>query len=262
MKRCLFIVLALVLIVSSRLGADDTSIYGTESISIAPNILIIFDTSGSMSTEDVPGEYYNPATYYSGDYTNNAVYQKVYGWLGGWSYDLFASNVNDLNCPDVKTALETYGYDLDTNIGDSGDGYTCTGSEKDLYMGNWINYDEAGYGILKSRTEVAKEVITSVINNTDNVRFGLMRFNDDQGGRIVQECGADKTTLISTINVFPASGWTPLAETLAEAGLYFAGKESWYNDTGTYSTPMQYRCQNNYIILMTDGEMVQTIWTM
>ena len=256
MKRCLFIaiILALVLIVSSRLRADDIEIYGTASVSIAPNVLIIFDTSGSMSTEDVPGAYYNPATTYSGSYTNNAVYQKIYGWGGGWSYDLFASNVNDLNCPGVKTALQTYGYDLDTNIGDSDHGYTCSGSQKDLYMGNWINYDLSGEGNLRSRTEVAKEIITSVINDTDNVRFGLMRFNYDQGGRIIQNCGTDKTTLINSLNSLPASGWTPLAETLAEAGLYFAGKASWYNGTFTYNSPMQYRCQNNYIILMTDGE--------
>lgn len=255
MKRCLIIILALVFIFSSRLWADDTDIYGTTSISVTPNILIIFDTSGSMSTVDVPGEYYNPATTYSGSYTNDAVYRKVYGWFS-WSYEGFASNINDLNCPAVKTALETYGQ-VEANIGDSGSGYTCGGTAKDLYMGNWINYDESGTGTMRSRISVAKEVITTIINDTDDVRFGLMRFNNDQGGHIVQECGTDKTTLINSVNSLPASGWTPLAETLAEAGLYFAGKESWYNDTGTYSTPMQYRCQKNYIILMTDGASTQ-----
>jgi type IV pilus assembly protein PilY1 len=68
------------------------------------------------------------------------------------------------------------------------------------------------------------------------------------------ECGTDKNTLISRINSATPNGWTPLAETLAEAGLYFAGKPSWFNSGVTYTSPMQQRCQKNYIILMTDGE--------
>jgi type IV pilus assembly protein PilY1 len=255
MKRYFLIVLALIFIFSSRLGADDTSIYGTTSISVTPNILIIFDTSGSMSTVDVPGEYYNPDTTYSGSYTNGVVYQKVSGWMGSWNYEVFASSTSVLNCPAVKTALETYGQ-VEYGIQASDGGYTCPGSTKDLYMGNWINYDESDVDDPHSRISVAKETIKAIINDEDNanVRFGLMRFNNNQGGRIVQACGTDTATLISSVDSLTADGSTPLAETLAEAGLYFAGKESWYNSSTTYNTPMQYRCQKNYIILMTDGE--------
>jgi len=253
MKRCLLFALAMVLILSSQLWADDTEIYGAASISITPNILIIFDTSGSMSTNDVVGEYYDPATTYSGSYTTNAVYRK-YFW---GNYTQFAPDINDLNCAAVKTALEESGY-VWGKIFDASGNYACGGYwAKRLYTGNWINYDQSVGGTPRTRISVAKEVITTIINDTDDVRFGLMRFNYDQGGYIVQECGTDKTTLINSINSLPASGWTPLAETLAEAGLYFAGKESWYNDIGTYNTPMLYRCQKNYIILMTDGASTQ-----
>ena len=274
MKRCSLFILILVLFLTPQLWADDTDIYGTSTISMPPNILIVFDTSGSMTTQDVPGDYYDPNTAYTGPYTSDAVYQKVCGW--GCSYDPFAASINDLNCPDVKTALETDGYKTDAVIMDSSGGHVCGGSGKDLYLGNWINYDENYNTGLRTRTEVAKEVITQVINDTNDVRFGLMRFNnnsgDDQGGYIVEDIGADKTTLINAVNSLPASGYTPLAETLAEAGLYFAGKTSWFNgssgsydyncDTSgsgckQYTSPMQYRCQKNYIILMTDGESTQ-----
>lgn len=275
MKRCSLFILILVFFITPQLWADDTDIYGTSAISMPPNILIIFDTSGSMTTQDVPGDYYDPNTAYTGPYTSDAVYQKVCGW--GCSYDPFAASINDLNCPDVKTALEgTDGYKTDAVIMDSSGGYVCGGSGKDLYLGNWINYDENYNTGLRTRTEVAKEVITQVINDTDDVRFGLMRFNnnsgDDQGGYIVEDIGADKTTLINAVNNLPASGYTPLAETLAEAGLYLAGKQSWYNGTSgsydsncdtsgsgckQYTSPMQYRCQKNYIILMTDGASTQ-----
>ena len=263
MNRYAWVIIILLFILTPRLWADDTDIYGTTSISVTPNILIIFDTSGSMSTQDVTGEPYAPGTTYSGSRTNNAVYQKA-----SRSYYLFADDIDDLNCPAVKTALRTDGH-VNDKIRDSGRNYTCGGGKKDLYLGNWLNYDSSGLGTLKTRTEVAKEVITNLITNTNNVNFGLMRFNNDQGGRLVATIGTDKASLISTVNNLPASGWTPLAETLAEAGLYFAGKKSWFNgSSGTYSydcdnngngcyqytTPMTLRCQKNYIILMTDGE--------
>ncbi len=47
---------------SSVVQAHDTDIYGTLTTSVVPNILIIFDSSGSMATDDVPGEYYDPNT--------------------------------------------------------------------------------------------------------------------------------------------------------------------------------------------------------
>jgi type IV pilus assembly protein PilY1 len=116
-----------------------------------------------------------------------------------------------------------------------------------------MNYDESGVGELKSRIQVAQEVVSELINTTDNVRFGLFRFNYDEGGQLLAACGTDKTTLTSQINGIVPDGYTPLAETLAEVGLYFAGQESWFN-TGTYTSPMQERCQKNYVIIMTDGE--------
>ncbi|MBF0234373.1 MAG: hypothetical protein HQK65_15235, partial [Desulfamplus sp.] len=65
------------------------------------------------------------------------------------------------------------------------------------------------------------------------------------------KAAVNKTTL-------PANANTPLTETLAEAGLYFAQKESWFNTGVNYHNtdnyPMQYTCRQNYIILMTDGE--------
>ncbi len=128
-----------------------------------------------------------------------------------------------------------------------------------LRLGNYINYDESGIGTPLSRIDVAKQVITDLLNNTTGVRFGIMKFNDNQGGHIVAEIGTDKTTLITEVSNITANGWTPLAETLAEAGLYFAGMNSWYNSGVSYTTPILERCQKNYIIIMTDGQSTQDI---
>ncbi|MDD5724080.1 MAG: PilC/PilY family type IV pilus protein [Syntrophales bacterium] len=249
MKRAGFIIIimAVMLFISPGiLTADDTEIYGTVTLSVQPNVLIIFDNSGSMGTVDVGGEDYNPAITYPGSHITNRVYQKH-----GGSWIWFADDVNSLNCEAIKQELLTKGYVTRKAIRSGS--YTCGGSKMTLRLGNYWNYDEAGIGDARSRISVAKEVITNLITDTENVRFGLMIFNNEDGGRLVRGCGTDKTTLVTTVNSLTATTWTPLAETLAEAGLYFAGKQSWFNSGTTYTSPMQERCQKNYIILMTDG---------
>lgn len=285
MKKLLlsFCFFLLSLMVVLPLAADDTDIYGGGSVSVEPNILIIFDTSGSMATEDVPGDYYDPATTYSGTYNSNAVYQRTTNWVCTWRFfgiclaghyetgtPVFADDVDDLACSAVKDSLTSEGTTLGAVLDDSG-GYACGGTEKSLYMGNWLNYDAANTGNMRSRMDVAKDVITNLIRDTDGVRFGLMRFNHEQGGRVIKGIDsvtgneAHRTELINAVNNLSPEDWTPLAETLAEAGLYFTGKKSWFNKVGdhsddiltgsnTYTSPIEYRCQKNYIILMTDGE--------
>ena len=109
MKKCLLIALMLIIGLSEPIGADDTEIYGTvTNPDLEPNILIIFDSSGSMSTVDVPGDPYDPATVYSGSYTTNAVYERYWSWAT-WSYQwqLFPGDVDALNCDWIKTDLLT-----------------------------------------------------------------------------------------------------------------------------------------------------------
>ncbi len=254
------------------LHADDTSIYGGGSISVEPNILIIFDTSGSMGTEDVPSAYYDPDITYAGDEPSNAVFR----WKNG-SWSLFTpapDDVDDITCLDVKNALKTGGQ-TKGRVRNANKAYVCGGSKKTLQLGNYRNYEAAGGGgTMDSRIDVAKTVIQGLIQDTEDVKFGLMRFNNKQGGRVIKAIqsvtgdDAYRSELVDAVGGLPANGWTPLAETLAEAGLYFAGDESWFNgkddytddlltSSDTYTSPMDYRCQKNYVILMTDGEPTQ-----
>ena len=252
MKKWILIISVLIMSVPGFLRSDDTEIYGTiTSVSLEPNILIIFDSSGSMDTADVPGEPYDPVSFYTGSSTPEAVYQRV---RSGWTYiwQLFAPDVSALSCSSVQTELLAVGYARGRINASSP--YNCGGTRKRLRTGNYMNYVESGVGVIRKRIDVAKEVVNDLINVTTGVRFGVMRFNNNAGGRLIAECGTDKATLISEINAINADGWTPLAETLAEAGLYFAGKDSWFNPGVTYTSPMQERCQKNYIIIMTDGQ--------
>jgi len=257
MKKWLLMITVLIVSVPGFLRADDTEIYGTvTSVSLEPNVMIIFDSSGSMDTADVPGEPYDPVLTYTGSYPPDAVYYRKRVW---WWYvwEFFAPDVNALSCSSIQTELLAQGYAQGYIYASSP--YNCGGTDKRLRTGNFMNYVESGVGANRKRIDVAKEVITDLINTTTGVRFGVMRFNNNEGGRVIAECGTSEATLISQINNIIADGWTPLAETLAEAGLYFAGEDSWFNSGVTYTSPMQERCQKNYVIIMTDGQPTEDL---
>ena len=81
MKKCVWVAFILILTTGVSVWADDTEIYGTvTNPDLDPNILIIFDSSGSMSTVDVPGDPYDPITVYTGSYSTDAVYERYWSW--------------------------------------------------------------------------------------------------------------------------------------------------------------------------------------
>lgn len=324
MKVIRYFLLSMSIGLAGLAHAADTDIYGVSTIDIKPNVLIIFDNSGSMGTKDVPGEIYDPATDYSfsggknrydvqlSDSNWNTIYfsgLKLYNDATG----LYEDNPK-WQCDSAKNALLTKGYWNGKIAKHSVTGVvTCTGNKsRTLRLGNFHNFDLQDLGDSKTRIEVAKRVIANLIHeNADDVRFGLMKFNAQtpysyyngssdkqyESGFIMAGCGASKNELIGNYDPattiftdsdqsasFGAIGgmysdtYTPLSETMAEAGRYFAGVPSWFNGgtTGTgypygkflsscaasstgcrdYSTdtPIQYRCQKNFIIFMTDGE--------
>lgn len=323
MKRNYLLLLLLLCFVPPAL-ADDIDIYGVSDISVKPNVLIVFDNSGSMGIRDVPKVAYDPTKDYSydGGRESDTCYQetcgwKPWGWWWYWSCDYDTVFFDDSGTPDLKidsgdwlfkdgqASLQTNGY-WEGNVIKSGGvvkSSTNSSDQEHLRLGNYLNFLATISGDEEIRMVVAKQVIADLIyNNSDAIRFGVMKFNNyntnHQGGFVVAECGTDQKGLIGSYDpastVFTDSNqtadygaiggmysetYTPLAETLGEAGLYFAGKDSWFDGTSTdptyypvgrYSssctddnsgcqdyvdnTPIQYRCQKNYIIVITDGE--------
>ena len=101
---------------------------------------------------------------------------------------------------------------------------------------------------------------------------------DAQGGMVVMPItpiGTGRSQFVTTLNSYAAGGWTPLSETMYEAYQYFAGgpvlfgDNSWVGGTSTpsvassrvgnsttshtYQTPIQYSCQKNFVVFLTDG---------
>jgi len=255
--------------------ADDTEIFGGSLITVPPNVLIIFDNSGSMAeniTVTGTGEAWDKTKLYDGDYDPAYVYTfKNNTWS---KFCFIGSNhvvdTGEIDCPAAQVALNNEGvWQGNTK---SNAPYGCAikhdSVARNLRTGNYINYDMIAGSHQEKKIDVAKRTINKLIDTTDGVRLGIMIFNNSEGGRIVAPCAdrdtqADKDALKDIINGLEASTWTPLAETLAEAGLYFAGKKSWFNNDTSgnkinyatkYAPAIQWRCQKNYIIIMTDGE--------
>jgi type IV pilus assembly protein PilY1 len=237
----------------------DTDLYTVTGQEVPPNVLIILDNSSSMLTEDQPPDYnpnlLNPAPVYSGAYSNNAVYKKE-----GSDWVLFINDLNTMICTDAKDKLAVYG----TWNGKMKSDMDCGGA-KTLFLqtGNYMNYLAWTTTSNQPRLGLATGTIHSYVNTTDGIRWGLMVFNaNGQGGRVTAPISDDKNILFNALSDISASSvvdWTPLAESLYEGMLSFKGGASYYNAATSYSDPIQYYCQKNYVILITDGAPTQDV---
>ena len=245
---------ALLLAFCTTTFAGDIEIYSNDGEGVEPNVLIIFDNSASMNNTVTSSEY-DKDTIYAGVYTTVTVYYK---WRGHWdpSY-IFRDSVATIACVEARTALETEGFyngkiQIDTQCGGN--------QNRFLRTGNYLNYLESASGHSQSRLGVAKGSMQSFINATAGVRFGAMIFNTDEGGQLLREVRdmtpqnrSDLHTAIGGLSADPTT-FTPLAETLYEAGLYFKGAASHFNPGVNYTSPIQEWCQKNYVIIISDGE--------
>jgi type IV pilus assembly protein PilY1 len=241
--------------------AHDIDLYMASGQGVEGNVLIIFDNSGSMN-DDIQAYFYDPSTTYDplvvSQANRNTVYYRVTG--GGWI--LFANSITDVACSSARTALTNNGhYEGNTNS-------SCSSKNRTLRTGNYRNYlASIGGSEYLTKLTIAKRVIKDFLDTMNGVRIGVMVFNkvvtvhgisDSEGGRLQSSIKSlndtNRAQLKTDINNIVAETWTPLAETLYEAGLYFRGGASYFNPGVVYTSPIQFHCQKNYVIIITDGD--------
>ncbi|HEY7518965.1 MAG TPA: PilC/PilY family type IV pilus protein [Methylomirabilota bacterium] len=262
MKRVLALVLIaaqLVLAVPQATVADDSDIFGAN---INPNVVIIFDNSGSMS-DDAPSNAYDPTTTYPvlvrcdpittrrprsttlQNCNSNMVYK-------GSSYDHYADSISAISGSGsgaAQVALTDAGFW-------SG---SISGSNVTLFTGNYINYllgtCASGGACTQSKMVIAKRVVNNVLDNVQGVRFGIMTFyygsNGQRGARVIAEVGSTVSAMKTAVNGLSPTGDTPLGDSLYDAGRYYKGLT--LTDGTRFTSPIQLGCQPNYVILITDG---------
>ena len=100
----------------------------------------------------------------------------------------------------------------------------------------------------QSKWVIAKQTVNTLIDNISGVRLGLARYRS-HGAEMLAAVGSSKTTIKNLVtNMTQTSVGTPLGDALYDAGQYYKGLY-----TG-YTSPIQYSCQKNYVLFITDGE--------
>ncbi len=150
-------------------------------------------------------------------------------------------------------------------------GQTPTDLTYTVYDGNYLNWFY-GPTNTSTRIQVLKDVATNLLSTLNNVNVGLMRFNESEGGPVIhaiEDISTARDSIHATISDLPASGTTPLSETLYEAGQYYAGRQVDFGNAGEpqvsvlssrrpdnydiYDSPFEFGCQKNFAILLSDG---------
>jgi len=269
-------------IISSICYGLDTDLYVLSGVNVPPNVLIILDSSASMD-EVVSGSDadYDPNVDYGPvlnppaiAYPKDEIYVKSTGnkWVDtGYTTSSFP-------CSDLVT---NYLILFGQAINYSGCGY----NKRDFQTGNFRNFLQVGGpGGNRPRFGLANGIIHSYVNTTSGVRFAVMAFNRDtnsytvkevkgtgteyvfgddrdnnldaKGGQLlgfVDETKNGKTALFNALSGFKNDSWSPLGETLYEASVYLQGKKSLITET-QYTSPVQYYCQKNYVLIISDGD--------
>lgn len=125
------------------------------------------------------------------------------------------------------------------------------------------------------RMSVARKLATALVTRHRSLRLGLATFNPpiagdpgpggyiarpvsdlsaNAGGLSTAQAEANYQALLAAISGLKAGGHTPLAETYYEITRYLRGMVPYYNlSPALYSSPIQYRCQKNYGVVISAG---------
>lgn len=248
---------------------------------VTPNVMLLIDDSGSMNNI-IWASGFDPSatqlrTYGCGSNNScNSIFELDMddanillaslfrgGCSNGW-YGFYRSNLGRvcLRLPDP--------------VGDENTRYTAKYLAYLLTLANGSNRDYTNGSIPRDyRINVARDVSNDLVANNRALRIGLATFNPPNfsnsgpGGYIARvvsdlspvsgsvtqtQANANYSALINAINGLGAVANTPLAESYYEVTRYFRGMAPYHNSTpSTYTSPIQYRCQKNFGVVITDG---------
>ncbi|MDX2410618.1 MAG: PilC/PilY family type IV pilus protein [Woeseiaceae bacterium] len=159
-----------------------------------------------------------------------------------------------------------------------------------VFDGNYLNWKTNPIPDTLSRSVIMKAVTKQVLSSVKNLNVGLMRFNPTGpndvaggdrgvGGSVIldlTDLDANRQDVLDAVEALPASGWTPLSETMYESALYWRGLPAKYGDIDwavtdddalVSSDPMRYEipewdvCAKNYNVMLTDGAPTEDVET-
>ncbi|WP_448109359.1 pilus assembly protein [Pseudomonas azerbaijanoccidentalis] len=244
---------------------------------VAPNVMLMIDNSGSMNNIIwAPG--FDPTV----NRAQIAMCSSNFSCAGGENLNMSDANISlsSLNRGGCSTNGNWYGFyrgflgltpiclKLPDPVGNENTRYSANYLAYLLALANGSNRDfTSGANAIPDdyRMDVARDVSRSLVSSNRTLRIGLATFNlptsnsPGSGGYIARAIGdlsvdANYNALINSINGLSAVASTPLAKTYYEVTRYMRGMAPFYNTAPTtYTSPIQYRCQKNYGVVVTDG---------
>ena len=221
--------------VSAFSGGSPTQVTSVTPVT-STNVGPIGVTTANMSNQGAPATTAIP-TNASGAGLN------VLAMAGGTNPDTSTNNwygVGIFKRVDIKATNNSYSRE---SARTDCVGATCTYTEELQNFANWYSYYRTRMLMMKSATTQAFSQLDS------NYRVGYDNICNATGTTVLRGVapftGVARTNWWSTMTSEAPSCATPLRAETAKIGRYFAGK------VGT--DPIEYSCQQNYMILVTDG---------
>jgi type IV pilus assembly protein PilY1 len=147
-----------------------------------------------------------------------------------------------------------------------------------MYDGNYINWDANPVIVSMDRIDIVKQVLTTLFSAVSGVRVGVERFNDSEGGTIIQgliDLDTNRAAALAAVASLTPEDHTTIAESLYESVLYWRGMAAEFGeDDGddenftdhailvdplsehpdqVYIQPDLNVCAKNFNVLLSDG---------
>lgn len=260
---------------------------------VTPNLVLLVDNSGSMNSLIRATDFDQSLTTWpqvyvpsSCGYNRNVYYCNYNTALAMDNENLFVGNFYSGECSNsaysafkVSGSSNVYCLNLPDPVGG---GNTRISARYISYLISKMSGTTKDYtdGSIPNdyRINVARNAATAIVNANRSLRIGLASYNAPRSGdsgpggnitRVVSDLQATSTTtaaqattnynnLLSSIAGLGATSNTPLAETYYEVTRYMRGLFPFNNynpliSSTRYTSPIQYRCQKNYGVVITDG---------
>lgn len=258
---------------------------------VTPNVMLQVDNSGSMDTILLASGF-NSALTWGDIYKPVAVscsrspcgYSRGSIIANGTSDYVFLSSLSHVGC-----SSSTYGFYKNSSVicltlaDPAGGGTTRYPIDYLSYLVSQVNAGNSVASIpTQSRMTTAITVAKGLVDGNRSLRIGLATYNPvtgtdrGPGGNIKQvvadlsvvaantyqtgvtqaSANTNYTSLTNAITALTAEANTPLAETYYQVTRYFRGlspSPTYSGSPSTYTSPIQYRCQKNYGVVITDG---------
>jgi type IV pilus assembly protein PilY1 len=235
-----------------------------QSTTVAPNVMLLLDDSGSMKHAIWADGYNNNYNYFLNGGSGLVEYMSSSrDWWGNYTYsyaDLSQESgtyitKNGLGAGGCAAGFSKFRIDSVTE--------KCLkfpdpyGNGGTWFVQNYAAYLARTYADGTDLTQVAavpndyrmrvlKAAANSIVANNSGMRLGVFSFNDQAGGELESAIGSTQSTLTSSIDGLSANSSTPLAEAYYDVTRYMRGLDG-------YTSPQQYRCQKNFGVVITDG---------